>query len=48
MSNEELEYDIVKEVVEGGDGKPNENKKDHHHGQKDRADLLKPRHIIQV
>jgi len=27
VSNEELEYDIVKESVEGGGGKPNENKK---------------------
>jgi len=38
----------MKEAVEGGGGKPNENKKDHHHVQKDRADLLKLRHIIQV
>ena len=48
MSNEELEYDIVKEAVQGGVGKPNENKEDHHHVHKDRADLLKLRHIIQV
>jgi len=46
--NKEFEYDIVKEAVEGGGGKPNENKKDHHHVQKDRVDLLKLRHIIQV
>ena len=48
MSNEELGYDIVKESVERGGGKPNENKKDHHHVQKDGADLLKLLHIIQV
>ena len=48
MSNEELEYDIVKEAVQGGGGKPNENKEDHHHMHKDRADLSKLRHIIQV
>jgi len=48
MSNEELEYDIVKEVVQNGSGKPSENKEDHHHVHKDRADLLKLRHIIQV
>jgi len=38
----------VKKVVEGAGGKPNENKIDHHHVQKDGADLLKLRHIIQV
>jgi len=27
VSNEELEYDIVKEALEGGGGKSNENKK---------------------
>jgi len=48
VSNEELGYDIVKEAIEGAAGKPNENKKDHHHVQKDGADLLKLRHIIQV
>jgi len=49
VSNEELEYDIVKEALEGGGGKPNENKKkDHHHVHKDRLDLLKLRHIILV
>jgi len=48
VSNEELGYDIVKEAVERGGGKLNENKKDHHHVQKDGADLLKLRHIIQV
>jgi len=48
VSNEELGYDIVKEAIERGGGKPNANKKDHHHVQKDGADLLKLHHIIEV
>jgi len=50
VSNEELGYDIVKEAVEGKVLLVNQMKikKDYHHVQKDGADLLKLRHIIQV
>jgi len=35
MSYEELQYDIVKEVVQDGCGQSKENEKDHHHVKKD-------------
>jgi len=48
VSNEELEYDIVKEALQGGVGQPKENNKDHHQGHNDRLDIIKLGDIILV